>query len=50
VDEKKYEAERDAFRKQLTGYKGMQLLQGWLLAMKKKVAIEINQEIFGEYR
>jgi len=50
MDEKKYEAEKDAFRKQLNYYKGMELLQGWLLAMKKNVAIEINQDILGEYR
>ncbi|HEX9949885.1 MAG TPA: SurA N-terminal domain-containing protein [Thermodesulfobacteriota bacterium] len=50
VDARRYEAEKDTFRKRLGGYKGMQLLQGWLTVLKKKVKIDINQEIFGEYR
>jgi peptidyl-prolyl cis-trans isomerase D len=50
VDEKKYEAESTAYRKRLNDYKGMALLQGWLTAMKKKLRIDINQEILGEYR
>jgi peptidyl-prolyl cis-trans isomerase D len=50
VDERRYEAEKDAFRKGLSAYKGMELLQGWLAARKKKVTIDINQQILGEYR
>ncbi|MCJ7663793.1 MAG: hypothetical protein MUO24_06090, partial [Desulfobacterales bacterium] len=50
MDEKKYEAEKDVFRKQLNYYKGMELLQGLLTALKKKLRIDINQEILGEYR
>ncbi len=50
VDARRYEAEKNTFRKRLVGYKGMQLLQGWLTVLKKKVKIDINQEIFGEYR
>jgi peptidyl-prolyl cis-trans isomerase D len=50
VDEKRYEAEKDAFRKGLSGYMGMELLQGWLAARKKKVTVDINQQILGEYR
>jgi peptidyl-prolyl cis-trans isomerase D len=50
VDEKRYEAERNSFRQRLSSYKGMQLLQGLLTALKKKVKIDINQELVGEYR
>jgi hypothetical protein len=50
VDARRYEAEKDTFRKRLGGYKGMQLLQGWLTVLKKKIKIDINQEMFGEYR
>lgn len=50
VDERRYEAQKDAFLKQLSSYKGRQLLQGLLTALKKKVKIDINQDILGEYR
>jgi len=50
VDARRYEAEKDTFRKRLGGYKGIQLQQGWLTALKKKVKIDINQDILGEYR
>jgi peptidyl-prolyl cis-trans isomerase D len=50
VDERRYAAEKDAFRKRLSSYKGMQLLQGLLTALKKKVKIDINQQLLGEYR
>jgi peptidyl-prolyl cis-trans isomerase D len=50
VDPRRYEAEKDTFRKRLGGYKGMQLQQGWLTALKQRVKIDINQEIVGEYR
>jgi peptidyl-prolyl cis-trans isomerase D len=50
VDARRYEAEKEAFRKQLGGYKGMQLQQGLLAALKQKVKIDINQDILGEYR
>jgi peptidyl-prolyl cis-trans isomerase D len=48
VDEKEYLKGKDAFRTQLDNYKGRELLQGWLTAMKKKVKIEVNQELLGE--
>jgi hypothetical protein len=50
VDEKRYATERDAFRKGLIVYKGREFMQGWLATRKKKVAIDINQQIMGEYR
>jgi peptidyl-prolyl cis-trans isomerase D len=50
VEEKVYEREKDTYHKQLSSLKGRELLQGWLTAMKKGVAIEINQELLGLYR
>jgi peptidyl-prolyl cis-trans isomerase D len=50
VDARRYEAEKETFRKRLGGYKGMQLQQGLLTALKQKVKIDINQDILGEYR
>jgi hypothetical protein len=50
MDARLYEAEKDTFRKQLSGYKGMQLQQGLLTALKQKIKIDINQDILGEYR
>jgi len=50
VDARRYEAEKDTFRKRLSGYKGMQLQQGLLTALKQHVKIDINQDILGEYR
>jgi peptidyl-prolyl cis-trans isomerase D len=50
VDEKAYERGKAAFRTQLTGYKGRELLQGWLAAMKQRIKIDINEELLGGYR
>jgi len=50
VEEKAYEHVKDTYRKQLSSLKGRELLQGWLTAMKKEVAIEVNQELLGLYR
>ena len=50
VEEKAYKHEKDTYHQQLSGLKGRELLQGWLTAMKKEVAIEINQELLGLYR
>jgi hypothetical protein len=50
VEEKEYEKEKDTYRKQLSDLKGRELLQGWLVAMKKKVPIEPNEELLGQYR
>ena len=50
VEEKEYLKEKDTYHKQLSGFKGRELLQGWLTAMKKEVDIEINQELFGQYQ
>ena len=50
VEEKAYEKAKDSYLKQLSRLKGRELLQGWLTAMKKEVDIEINQELFGQYR
>jgi peptidyl-prolyl cis-trans isomerase D len=48
VDEREYVKAGDAFRTQLDSYKARELLQGWLTVMKKKVKIEVNQELIGE--
>ena len=50
VEEKEYLKEKDTYHKQLSGFKGRELLQGWLTAMKKEVPIEINEELFGQYQ
>jgi peptidyl-prolyl cis-trans isomerase D len=50
VKEKIYKQEKDTYHKQLSSLKGRELQQGWLTAMKKEVAIEINQELLGLYR
>jgi peptidyl-prolyl cis-trans isomerase D len=50
VEEKQYTKEKDAYFKQLSNLKGSALVQGWLTAMKAKVPIEINEELFGQYR
>jgi peptidyl-prolyl cis-trans isomerase D len=50
VDEKAYDSEKAAFRTQLTGYKGRELLEGWLTAIKQRIKIDINEELLGGYR
>jgi peptidyl-prolyl cis-trans isomerase D len=50
VGEKEYAKENAAFRTQLESYTGKAFVQGWLAEMKKKVKIEINQELLGEFR
>jgi peptidyl-prolyl cis-trans isomerase D len=50
VEEKDYKKEKDTYHKQLSSLKGRELLQGWLVAMKGEVDIEINQELFEQYR
>jgi peptidyl-prolyl cis-trans isomerase D len=50
VEEKAYKKEKDTYRKQLSNLKGRELLQGWLVTMKKKVPIEPNYELLGQYR
>lgn len=50
MGEKAYVQEKAAYRDQLSGRKGRELLQGWLTAKKKEADIEINEELFGQYR
>ncbi|MEJ2067682.1 MAG: hypothetical protein P8Y09_07000, partial [Deltaproteobacteria bacterium] len=50
VEEKQYSKDKDAYLKQLSSLKGSALVQGWLTAMKGKVPIEINEELFGQYQ
>jgi len=50
VGEKAYAQEKAAYRDQLSGRKGREFLQGWLTAKKQEADIEINEELFGQYR
>jgi peptidyl-prolyl cis-trans isomerase D len=50
VGEREYAKEDVAFRTQLESYAWKEFIQGWLAEMKKKVKIEINQELLGEFR
>ncbi|MBW2040031.1 MAG: SurA N-terminal domain-containing protein [Deltaproteobacteria bacterium] len=50
VSETKYEKEKDANQKRFYSLKKGELLQRWLMVMRKEAKIEINQELLGLYK